>query len=93
MSIETSINSVKVTFDLNTRDVDVTKNVPVNLTSTQQKVLKLIYENPSVTHLEMSQTLSWTEKTAKRTTKVLRELRIIKRVGSDKNGKWILNKI
>lgn len=49
MSIETSINSVKVTFDLNTRDVDVTKNVPVNLTSTQQKVLKLIYENPSVT--------------------------------------------
>lgn len=97
-----TINSVKVTFDLQIREVEkadvaknVAKNVPVNvpvkLTATQQKVLELIRENPSITHIEMSRKLLLTEKTARRTTKALRELGLLKREGSDKNGRWILN--
>lgn len=78
MHIETTINSVKVTFDLQAREagkLGVAKNVPVNvpvkLTATQQKVLDLINENLSITHIEMSQKLLLTEKTARRTTKKL----------------------
>ena len=33
MHIDTTINSVKVTFDLQTRESDVTKNVAKNLTT------------------------------------------------------------
>lgn len=89
---------MKVTFDLQIREVEkadvaknVAKNVPVKLTATQQKVLELIRENPSITHIEMSRKLLLTEKTARRTTKALRELGLLKREGSDKNGRWILN--
>lgn len=71
--------------------VNVPVKVPVKLTETQNKVLHLIKDNPSITHLEISKRLSISEKTAKRTTKVLRELRLIKREGSDKNGQWRLS--
>ena len=103
MYIETTINSVKVTFDLQTREADVAKNVPVNvpvnvsvnvpvkLTETQRKVFDLIKDNPAITHIEISKKLSINEKTAKRATQALRELDFIKREGSDKSGHWILN--
>lgn len=83
-----TINSVKVIFELQTREVekvDVAKNVPVNvpvkLTATQQKVLELIRENPSITHIEMSRKLLLTEKTARRTTKGSSGIRTIKTRG------------
>lgn len=69
---------------------DAPVNVPVKLTDTQQKILELIRNNPSITHLEMSQQLSINEKTAKRATQALRELGLIKREGSDKTGQWVL---
>lgn len=72
-----------------TDNSDVGVNVPIKLTATQQKVLEIINENPSITHVEMSQKLSVTEKTAKRATKALRELGLLKREGSDKSGHWI----
>lgn len=69
---------------------NVPVNVPVKLTAIQQKILNLISKNTSITHLEMSQLLSINEKTAKRATKALRELGLIKRDGSDKSGSWTL---
>lgn len=70
--------------------VNVPVNVPVKLTDTQQKILELIRNNPSITHIQMSQRLSINEKTAKRATQTLRELGLIKREGSDKTGQWVL---
>ena len=70
--------------------VNVRVNVPVKLTDTQQKILELIRNNPSITHIEMSQQLSINERTAKRATQTLRELGLIKREGSDKTGQWVL---
>ena len=70
--------------------VNVPVNVPVKLTDTQQKVLQLIRNNPSITHFEMSQKLSINEKTAKRATQALRDIGLITREGSDKNGIWKL---
>lgn len=69
--------------------VNVPANVPANLTETQHKILELIRSNPSITHLEMSKALSITDKTAKRATKFLREIGLIERTGSDKNGNWV----
>ena len=97
-TIESDRTIATVTFPLksaiqrlNVSDVpvNVPVNVPVKLTATQQKVLDIINENPSITHVEMSQKLSVTEKTAKRATKALRELGLLKREGSDKSGHWI----
>jgi predicted HTH transcriptional regulator len=70
---------------------NVPVNVPVNLTETQHRILELIRNNPSITHLEMAKTLSITDKTAKRATKFLREVGLIERTGSDKNGIWAVN--
>lgn len=99
--IETGVDWVKVTFDFPIRKSEKTKvpvnvpvndpaNVPVNLSDTQRRVLELIKLNPFVTHMEMSQKLDISEKTAKRATKALRELGLIKRQGSDKTGQWII---
>ena len=70
---------------------NVPVNVPVKLTDTQQKVLQLIRNNPSITHFEMSHKLSINDKTAKRATQALRNIGLIKREGSDKNGIWKLS--
>lgn len=69
--------------------VNVPVNVPANLTETQHRILELIRNNPAITHLEMAKALSITDKTAKRATKFLREIGLIERTGSDKNGKWV----
>ena len=93
MNIETTVNSVKVTFYLQTRDAtssNVGVNVGVKLNDTQTKTLELIRKNPSITHTEIAQALSVTVKTAERTTKALRELDLLKREGSDKTGIWVL---
>ncbi|MCM1256199.1 MAG: winged helix-turn-helix transcriptional regulator [Duncaniella sp.] len=68
---------------------NVPVNVPENMTETQHRILYLIRNNPSITHLEMAKALSITDKTAKRATKFLREIGLIVRTGSDKSGKWV----
>ena len=40
----------------------------------------------------MAHILSITERTAERSNKILRDLNIIKREGSDKTGKWVILK-
>lgn len=66
--------------------VNVPVDVPVNLSETQKRVFSLIKGIPQITHYELANRLSVTEKTAKRATKVLREFGIIAREGSDKTG-------
>ena len=72
------------------KDADVPVNVPVNLTETQRKILELITQNANITHSEMAKVLFTTERTARRTTKALREMGLLHREGSDKTGIWII---
>ena len=72
--------------------VNVGVNVGVKITENQSKILDLIINNPLITHKEMAHILSITERTAERSTKILRDLNIIKREGSDKTGKWVILK-
>ena len=79
-------------------DTDVPVNVPVivpvnvgvKLTATQRKTLELIGNNPSITHAELSEILSLTERTVRRATKSLRAAGLLRREGSDKTGVWIV---
>ena len=68
--------------------LDFGVNDTVKLSKRQQEVLTLIESNQDITHFEIAQALSITVITAKRTTKALRELGVLKRIGNDKTGYW-----
>lgn len=94
------INSVNVTFDLQTRETDVSINVPKNvaknvtknLTDRQQRIIALIKENPRTTRAEIGATIGVTTKTVERELATLSD--IVRYVGSKKGGHWkILNNI
>ena len=68
--------------------VNVPVNVPVNLTETQRKAIEIIKSNLQITHRGLALMMSVSDKTARRTTKALRDMGLLIRVGSDKNGYW-----
>lgn len=97
MHIETTINSVKVTFDLQTREVEksdvvknvvknVAKNVAKNLTERQQQIIALIGEDSQITRAEMAATIGVATKTIERELTSLSD--IVRYVGSKKSGHW-----
>ncbi len=61
-----------------------------SLTETQERILKLIKDNPSITQQEISQTLGVNITTTARNLKGLKDKNIIKRTGSNKKGQWEL---
>lgn len=89
MHIETTINSVKVIFDLQTREVekaDVAKNVAKNLTGRQQRIIAIISENPRTTRAEIAAEIGVATKTIERELAALSD--IVRYVGSKKGGYW-----
>ncbi|MCH5346325.1 MAG: MarR family transcriptional regulator, partial [Muribaculaceae bacterium] len=59
-----------------------------NLTSSQIRVLSLIRENNAISHSEIAEILSVAEITVKRITRTLKDVGLLKRIGSKKNGHW-----
>lgn len=57
-----------------------------------QKVYTVILNNPEITHSEIMETLHISESTAKRATRDLKKLGYIAREGSDKTGRWVIQK-
>ena len=97
MHIETTINSVKVTFDLQTRQTeksDVAKNVAKNgakkLTERQQHIINLISEKPHITRAEIAATIGVAVKTIER--ELIAICDIVHYVGPKKGGHWEINK-
>ena len=62
------------------------------LTERQQKILKLIKESPTITGKQMSETLSVSQRTIERDLSALRKHGVLKRVGKDNDGVWIIKK-
>lgn len=60
------------------------------LTKVQEGIIGLIEDRPSITQEEMANLLGVTSRTIRNNIKVLVENNYIKRVGADKNGKWIV---
>ena len=68
------------------------KNVGLNvgLNKTEKKVIELLIENPSVTSVELAEIIGVTKRTIERTFKSLQEKKMIERIGSKRDGNWIV---
>jgi len=66
-------------------------NVPINLTENQLEVLLQLKESPHATALHMAGQIGVSDKTIKRALADLKSAGLIKRVGSNKAGYWIVN--
>lgn len=69
-------------------DKNITRNVTVKLTQTQEKIINLIKENSHITQNEIASKLNIARETVNRNMKKIQEKKIIQRVGADKNGNW-----
>lgn len=64
---------------------------PVKLSLLQIDLLEYIKQNTNMTRPELCEKLHVSLATVRRAISLLKELNILKRVGSDKNGHWIVN--
>lgn len=90
---EFSDNFIRVNFTFKSADIlsKIPKLVNSNdllLTETQERLLKLIKENNRVTQQEMAEKLGINITTVARNLLSLKEKNIVRRIGSNKNGKW-----
>ena len=60
--------------------------------TTQEKILNLIKNNPEITQTQMAEVLGLTRDGISYNIKQLKENNVIDRIGSTKNGKWIIKK-
>ena len=70
------------------------KNVGLNVTlnKTEKKVIEILIENPNSTSAELSEQIEVTTRTIERAFNSLQEKNIIKRIGSKRDGYWIIVK-
>ena len=68
------------------------KNVGLNvgLNKTEKKVIKFLIENPSYTSTELAEQTGVTKRTIERAFKSLQEKKMIERIGSKRDGNWIV---
>lgn len=64
----------------------------LELTKVQEGIIGLIEDKPNITQDEMSNLLGVTSRTIRNHIKFLVDNEYIKRIGADKNGKWIVMK-
>lgn len=64
----------------------------VGLKKTEQKVIDLLLANPSATSDDLAAKIGVTKRTVERAYKTLQEKKVIKRIGSRRNGTWIVMK-
>lgn len=63
-----------------------------SLNKTQREVVGLLIENPSYTAEDLSKSIGVTTRTIERVFKVLRDKKIIERIGSKRDGSWMVVK-
>ena len=62
----------------------------VGLNKTEKKVIALLIENPGLTSVELAEIIGVTKRTIERTFKSLQEKKMIERIGSKRDGNWIV---
>ena len=68
------------------------QSVGKKLTSVQESIINLIMDKPNITQPQMANMLNITERTIRNHLKYLIDNSYIKRVGSKKTGKWVINR-
>ena len=91
VTIRSERDYVMVTLHLKPYVVEnVVENVVEKLTERQQRILSLIRTDNKVSASQIAEMLSITSRTTQRDLTVLKAKNIIKRVGPDKGGHWII---
>ena len=65
-------------------------NDPIKLNEREKNIIKLLKENNNLTRSQMAQRLKCSDSTVKRTLQAMSERGVIKRVGSNKKGEWVI---
>ena len=64
----------------------------VGLNKTEKKVIEFLIENPNFTSNNLAEKIGVTKRTIERTLKKLQEKKMIERIGSKRDGNWIVIK-
>ena len=85
-------DTVNSQFDTVNNTVNSRNDTVKELKEGLKRIYMAIRENPDITHSELMNIFNISESTSKRATRELKKLGFIKRIGSDKTGKWQLLK-
>lgn len=80
----------EVIDQIDNKNVGLNVGLNVALNKTEKKVIELLIENPSVTSVELAEIIGVTKRTIERTFKSLQEKKMIERIGSKRDGNWIV---
>lgn len=67
-----------------------TESIPKNISKTQSNILSLIQDNDIITQQDLSKQLNLSLPSIKKNIKILKELGILSRKVSNRNGRWII---
>lgn len=97
LTVKLVVNGKKLTVKVGNNDeklvvklkklTERAERLTVNLTENRLEILKMILENPTITTIEMAQTIGISSTSVKNNIEVMRD-KLIRRVGSDKSGIW-----
>ena len=92
--IESNYLRCIIPFEKEVMAVLTNKNVGLNvgLNKTEKRVIELLIEKPSYTSADLAEKIEVSKRTIERTFKTLQEKNIIERIGSKRDGKWIVVK-
>lgn len=90
---EFSDNFIRVNFEFRDNNTLVETQSEVdcydnNLSETQKNIMELIRNNDRITQMDITSKLGINKTTVTRNLKILKEKKLIKRIGSNKNGRW-----
>ena len=88
--IEDNYIRCTIHFDKHVLDEIVIKNV--GLTKTEKKVIQFLIGSSNLTSVELAEKVGVTKRTIERALKSLQEKNIIERIGSKRDGNWIVIK-
>lgn len=80
----------EVINQMENKNVGLNVCLNVGLNKTEKKVIELLIENPNVTSTELAEKVGVTKRTIERTFKSLQEKKMIERIGSKRDGNWIV---
>lgn len=89
--IRVSIKYNQNEFEYSNQNIKVENTISYfGLTKVQEGIIGLIEDRPNITQEEMAKLLGVTSRTIRNHIKYLVDNSYIRRIGADKNGKWII---
>ncbi len=80
----------EVLDQIDNKNVGLNVGLNVALNKTEKKVIEILIENPSLTSAELSEQIGVTKRTIERAFNSLQEKKMIERIGSKRDGNWIV---